>query len=1032
MKKLLYTKFYTLLFLLSVNLLHAASDKTISEQASNALFNNLPKVALLVKEQYVDPERIHPDAMLASILQALEGRITKLVVTMPQDLSSALDSLKEKRGEKNSTSKLKRSEKKSSIAQEPQKIVFDFAGVKKEFSYEPQRSIWGVIFMLKDIFKFVQEQSEKNKDKSVSSPIEWEKIESSAINGMLSTLDPHSVYLEPKYARDLTLTTKGEFGGIGIVISVRDGFLTVISPIVGTPAAKSGVKAKDRIIKINDDSAINMDLNDAVNILRGKPDTVVKITIQRQKPFKEIEFSLKRAIIKVESVSHSMINENVGYVQIKAFQGNTASDVKDALVKLKQESKNKLKGIVLDLRQNPGGLLREAVEVSSLFLDGGEVVSTKGAREESRQIETASPGEVDNKLLIACLVDGGSASASEIVAAALKSGGPDNGRAVVIGEQTFGKGSVQMLFDFPVSDTGKKNEQVQPAALKLTIAEYFGPNNTSMQNIGVTPDIHLAPAYVNKASEIKLFPESGRREVDLEGHLSFAKTKNSVEERPIASIEYLAPDENEETDGEYGKLDVNKLKSDFFINTAVEFIKNSSASDRDSLLKNADAIKESLQREENKKIALALKKYSIDWSIGESENKKDIKAWVSENKPANAGGKLKVSVKIKNTSNKPIYQVHGITEAKTYLFDQKELLFGKIDPGQEVTRALELDIPKDVVERKDYFKLNLRDITREKISELHVPVAIDGLKRPRLAHMAYVEYNNSDEANLVVWIKNVGQGSAFEPTVLLRNESGSKVFLKNGRFQSKELKPGQEAFTKFAFRVKEPAGKLDFELQIFDGKMHDLWRDKIVVDLKKKKDLKTVKKYVQLKDSNAPLISSESGNNVIATLNKGKIYLASKESEKHLLIEVAEGVKGFVSKAYVSVVPSPSSKDKSTYSINYDHTPAEVQLRFGDQSGWSKTSSGKISATIKSTDNLSNLLLYVNADKVLYKDLSNTKGEFKFEYLVKLKPGINVISLFAQENDLYGQRENIVVYYDEDGYATKHLNKKSKTVSLSK
>ena len=233
----------------------------------SALFNSFPRVALLVKEQYVDPERISPDAMLASILESLEQRINKLVITLPKSLSDALERSKKPEG----STLVKKPDEKRALEKGSalnDQIVLDFGGAKKIVPYEHLRSIWGMVCMLRSIFNFVKTPAKKQgllvKSKTGEEPLDWEKIESTAINAMLATLDPHSIYLEPTYARDLTLTTKGEFGGVGIVISVREGAFTVISPIDGTPAAIAGVKAKDRIMKVDEESAINMPLDKAV------------------------------------------------------------------------------------------------------------------------------------------------------------------------------------------------------------------------------------------------------------------------------------------------------------------------------------------------------------------------------------------------------------------------------------------------------------------------------------------------------------------------------------------------------------------------------------------------------------------------------------------------------------------------------------------------------------------------------------------------------------------------------------------------
>lgn len=1019
------------------------------KDAKGALSDNFPRVVLSVKEQYVDPNRVKPAAMLAAILESLELRISKLVVGMPKSLTEALERSKKGEGIA-STSSLSSlvgpgtttdtstttgtttgTSTTTGTAAVPQaeakeQIVLDLGGTKKIINYEPIKSIWGMIFLLRDIFKFVEVEAKKqgllDKKKNSDDPIDWEKIESAAINAMLSTLDPHSVYLEPKYARDLTLTTKGEFGGVGIVISIRDGFLTVISPIDGTPAARAGVKAKDRIVKIDEDSAINMPLEDAVTKLRGAPNSSVNITVQRGNDPKNYPFELKRSIIKVDSVAYALMPSNVGYLRIKAFQGNTAVDVKAAIMDMKKKSKNKLLGLVLDLRDNPGGLLREAITISDFFLDGGEIVSTQGAQRESRQVEMATPGELDPKLKIAVLVNGGSASASEIVAGAIKYGD----RGIVVGDAaTFGKGSVQMLFDFPSLESKVANEvqqPVEPAALKLTIAQYYAPKGRIIQALGIMPDILLSAAHVDKPEELSLFHSTSRREIDLEAHLDADKGQ---EEKTLMELNFLAPRAGEEGN-EYGKLNLAQLKNDFAVSVASDFIVNAKGPLRKDLLVHADTIKTHFEKQEQKKIIDALKKHKIDWSLGKALQQKDaLKVTLKAAAESKAGEKLKLTVGIKNTSTEPVYQVHALTHSKTDIFNQRELLFGKLNPNQEIERSIIFDIPKDVVTRKDLLTLEVRDVAKEKLSELNIPVAINGLNRPRLAHLVYVDDEKSgngdgnlqvgEEVNLVVWLKNIGDGKAFEPTVVLKNESGSKVFLKTGRETAGELLPNQETSMKFSFRVKEPTESADFEIQVFDGQMHDIWREKISLPLSKEAHgLKKKLQTVLLKTTN--LYAQPNVDSVVrAQIKDGMHGESIGELDGFYLVKIDKNLLGYVKKADVRIASADSTKaaKNKLYTINYDRVPAKIDLKFGDGLGWTKKESGEIIAELAQADRVSEVLLYVNGKKVLYKALTPKKANEKISQVLSLKPGVNVITLLAREDANYGQRENLTVYYDD-------------------
>lgn len=1002
----------------------------------SALSHNFPRVALSVKEQYVDPMRINPDAMLASILEYLELSISRLVVTMPDSLLESLEKSKKGEGIKeiNSLNTIARAKTNKNSAESSslkkiikEKIILDFGGVKKVIDYEPTKSIYGMYFKLRDFFKFLEAEAKKQKES-----IDWEKIESGVINAMLSTLDPHSVYLEPKYARDLTLTTKGEFGGVGIVISIRDGFLTVISPIEGTPAAKAGVKAKDRIVKIDEDSAINMPLEDAVTKLRGAPNSTVKITVQRANSPKEIDFSLKRSVIKVDSVSYALLENGVGYLRIKAFQGNTATDVKSAILDMKNKSKGKMKGLILDMRDNPGGLLREAITISDLFLSGGEIVSTQGALRESRQVEMATPGEVDPSLKLAALINGGSASASEIVGAAIKYGGtssdPEEGRGILIGDApTFGKGSVQMLFEFPDLETKANNElkPVQPAALKLTIAQYYAPKGRIIQTIGIKPDILLTPVNTQKSEDLSLFENISRREVDLDAHLSVDKDQD---EKSLIELSFLAPQADNDLAADYGKLDTAKLKNDFAIRVALAFLNKSSGPSRKELLAHSDSIKNDFEKEEQKKITNALKKFNIDWSEGKAlTNKNALVATLKTKVEGVSGDKLKLSIAIKNTSNQPAYQVHAITHSKTDIFNQRELLFGKLDPKKEIERSIVFDIPKDVVTRKDLLSLEVRDVAKEELSSINIPLSIEGLKRPRLAHMVYIDdqklgngdgkVQDQEEVDLLVWLKNIGEGKAYEPTVILKNESGSKVFLKTGREQSGELLPNQETSMRFSFHIKEPTDSADFEIQIFDGQMHDLWRDKISIPI--------AKKNIPAKKNNEKFVIKEaslyakpaSDSDIRATLKNDATVFGLAEYDDYYFVKIDDNLNGYIRKSAVKkTVKSVSNNNKEkSYSINYKRKPAKINLSYGDNNGFTTKKEGQLVAQLSDAEKVSEVLLFVNGKKVLYKSLVDHKNEDKITQTLTLKPGVNIITLLAREDANYGQRENLTVYYEDQG-----------------
>ena len=365
----------------------------------------------------------------------------------------------------------------------------------------------------KDVYKNIEVFTEvlRQIEKNYVDPQDPQKLIYGAIKGMVRSLDPHSSFLTKEEHQELMMETKGSFSGIGIEITVKDNILTVVSPIEDTPAYKAGVKAGDKIIKVEGKSTKDMTLLEAVKKIRGPKGTQVKLTIAREGVQKPLDFSITRDVIPLKSVRHYSLTPEIGYVRISNFQSKTAKDLSATLEEL--ERRGKLKGLIIDLRNNPGGLLSQAIEVSELFLDSGVIVSTKGRNSSQNIKATAHKDEKQRDYPIIVLVNGGSASAAEIVAGALQ----DNKRAIILGTRTFGKGSVQTIL--PLSDG---------SGLRLTTSLYYTPSGKSIQLSGITPDIDLA--YVPPSKKEKKSPHRFLREEDLEGHMPNAK--NGAEEPP--------------------------------------------------------------------------------------------------------------------------------------------------------------------------------------------------------------------------------------------------------------------------------------------------------------------------------------------------------------------------------------------------------------------------------------------------------------------------------------------------------------------
>ncbi|WRC00238.1 PDZ domain-containing protein [Helicobacter pylori] len=369
------------------------------------------------------------------------------------------------------------------------------------------------------------------------------EIMTKAIEGLLSNLDAHSAYLNEKKFKEFQAQTEGEFGGLGITVGMRDGVLTVIAPLEGTPAYKAGVKSGDNILKINNESTLSMSIDDAINLMRGKPKTPIQITVVRKNEPKPLVFNIIRDIIKVPSVYVKTIKETPYlYVRVSSFDKNVTKSVLDGL-----KANPKAKGIVLDLRGNPGGLLNQAVGLSNLFIKEGILVSQKGKNKEENLEYKANGRASYTNLPIAVLVNGGSASASEIVAGALQ----DHKRAVIIGEKTFGKGSVQVLL--PVN----KDE-----AIKITTARYYLPSGRTIQAKGITPDIVIYPGKVPE-NENKF----SLKEADLKHHLEQELKK--LDDKTPNSKEADKDKKNEEEKEVTPKM----INDDIQLKTAIDSLK---------------------------------------------------------------------------------------------------------------------------------------------------------------------------------------------------------------------------------------------------------------------------------------------------------------------------------------------------------------------------------------------------------------------------------------------------------------------------
>ena len=420
-------------------------------------------------------------------------------------------------------------------------VVFISISSQRRCSAEGKGSDYESIELFTDVMAIVK--------KSYVEEVDTKKLIYGAINGMLASLDPHSSFMPPETYKEMKIDTKGAFGGLGIEITIKDGILTVISPIEDTPAFKAGIKAGDQILKIDDKFTKDLNINDAVKRMRGQKGTTVVLTIMRDGMDKPKDYPLVRDIIQIKSVRSKMLDSGYGYVRVAQFQEKTDVDLNKALKALQDENKGTLSGLVLDLRNDPGGLLDQAVRVADHFIEEGLIVYTEGREKDSKMQFSAKKGSKEPNYPIVVLINSGSASASEIVAGALQ----DHKRAIVMGTQSFGKGSVQTII--PLSDD---------SGLRLTTARYFTPKGRSIQAKGITPDIIVERLELPKEAEKK--DTMHLREKDLENHFE------GVDKNAPKDVKKDDKKEDKKDKSVSSKLEDN-LKNDYQVMRALDLLK---------------------------------------------------------------------------------------------------------------------------------------------------------------------------------------------------------------------------------------------------------------------------------------------------------------------------------------------------------------------------------------------------------------------------------------------------------------------------
>ncbi len=963
------------------------------------------EVLKTVRDRYVDPKRVKPKEMLLSSLNYVQREFAQVIV-LHDDASPTV------------------------------KVRVDTQ--EKEFRVDNVQGPWDVSARLRDIFAFVQ-------DGLRGTEVDLREVEYAACNGMLHTLDPHSVLMSPEQYKEMSLSTSGQFGGLGIVISIRDQQLTVINPMPATPAGRAGIKKYDRIVKINGESTLNMGLNEAVNHLRGAPGSKVTIYVHRDGTEGWVgtkTFELTRETIHVASVEHRLLEGNIGYVRLKQFQSNTSADLDAALADLKKNGE--LKGLVLDLRGNPGGLLDQAARVADKFIAEGPIVATVGNPSEGREEKDAHGEGTEPEYPIALLVNGSSASASEIVAGAMK----NHDRAVIIGETSFGKGSVQLVF----SDLPDK------AALKLTIAQYLTePGDVSIQGVGVTPDVELDPMTVDPL-EMDLTVDTGLlKERDLSRSLSNSRAREGA--KPLDTLRYDLTERDRRDLRERGGDPDDLFAMDFPIKFAHDFAMHVTSGKRVDQVHQAKAYIAETRAAELAKAAAELKAIGVDWSDAPADVAAaappaivpnfDVK--VETDRPSNevtAGEGMTLKVTVTNKGTQTLYRLDAISKSDDPMFDNKELIFGKLEPGKSRTATAPLGyceieghrigstapiakdaprictIPKEALTRADGIKIRFDEARGHIPAEAEVRGTIRALERPTFA-FTYDIADNRDGANgdgrvqrgegmtMYLSVKNVGKGRSYETQANVRNLSGDGLLLHEGRFDLSNMQPGEMRHATFTFDVQQqladPEAKI--ELSLTDEDLREQVVEKIRMPVAMPAPITAANAPMKAKAQGASLLTSPDASAVVfGRLPAGMAAQVIGTSGEWAKVSLGSNRFGFVRASELEA--GGAATGPLAFEETMAHAPPLLDL--SPPALATRDAVTKVKGIASDSERLLDAYIFVGARKVFYR--SNRTGadakHMGFEADLPLRPGVNVVSVVARENPDTTSRRTFIIRRD--------------------
>lgn len=949
-----------------------------------------------VSLHYVDPSRINPDAMTLAGLEALEAAI-------PEVLVEPVDGGK--------------------------RVRVRVGTEDREFDAQTS-ALWTVGPHVREVFRFVVKAAELDET-------EQREVEYAIVEGVLSTLDPHTNLLRPTEFDDMKTSTKGSFGGLGIEVGMRDGRITVVRVLDGNPAAKAGIVAGDRIVQIEDQSAVTMPINDAVGLLRGAPGTAVTLWIERDGLAKPKKYVVTRDVITLESAVGYVLPGigadgqpgEIGLVQIpRNFSQTTAKETRAALDEFRKRG---VKGVVIDMRENPGGLLNAAVDVANAFLSEGTIVATVGAsspRDESRADARYDYPDVP----VVVLVDQGSASATEIVAGALR----NLDRAVILGRRTFGKGSVQVLNDRRVGD--------KELALKLTIAQYLTPGDVSIQSVGVSPDIETIPVWVSDENVYYYNDERFDlvREESLAAHLQHGTAKP----QPVTAgpLYYLSQGSLADRDAAEDELlglaksddpKVTELLRDPEIRMARDLALWAPSSNRREILARIDEFVSTQEAIESLRIERALAARKIDWKAGPppAEGKSaQLRVEVKTDKRGDVikgGESAKLTMTVTNEGDTPAYRVRAISDSDYAYFHERELIFGRIEPGETKSATLTLTVGAHELSRTDRMSWQVFEqygAPQSPASLTSIDISGQGLPRPSF-DLGWILVDDpkrgrdivgngdgvaqvGERVRLQMTVRNSGAGPALDAFVSLRNFAGDAVFFDDGRLKLGKLGVGEVASGELTLEIRKlpKDGKAAVQINVVDSSIGESLSEKALIPMSEqpllvvpakgwiKTTAETLVRASPLAD--APIIARAAPDTVLAS--EAKVGAWTR-------VTLPDGKGAFIDDT--ATRPADGKASGKTTGVTSVLAISPPRVNVVGAAGSTDAERIHLSGVAEDTDGVRDVFitvvnpsrdLFMRRNKVFYQAAQDpTSGKLEFSADVPLEPGNNLVEVHARQNE---------------------------------